>query len=128
MKPNGLLSLPESSSCSAAPHGGSTSIRKRRRRFRARPKSWPSVGSDSGSIRIAKAGADPVVLKNMAGSWPSPTLSHARRPGCRQPLVTTSAALTADRLIDEHPASLERIRPRQSRLEVDVTVKGGNRG
>jgi hypothetical protein len=77
-------------------------------------------------LRIAKPGAEPVVLKNLAGSWTiaEPKAMPADQDAVKS-LVTTSAALTADRLIDEHPANLTDFGLTNPALEVDVTAKGG---
>ncbi|MGD1073012.1 MAG: DUF4340 domain-containing protein [Bryobacteraceae bacterium] len=77
-------------------------------------------------LRIVKPGADPIVLKNLAGSWTiaEPKAMPADQDAVKS-LVTSSAALTADRLIDDHPASLTDFGLANPALEVDVNVKGG---
>ncbi len=77
-------------------------------------------------LRIAKPGSDPLVLKNLAGSWTvaEPKAMPADQDAVKS-LVTTAASLNADRLIDDHPASMAEFGLVSPPLEVDVTVKGG---
>jgi hypothetical protein len=77
-------------------------------------------------LRIAKPGSDPIVLKNLAGNWTiaEPKAMPADQDAVKS-LVTSAASLNADRLIDEHPASLAEFGLISPPLEVDVTVKSG---
>lgn len=77
-------------------------------------------------IRIAKAGADPIVLKKVSDIWqitePKPLQADSEVVG---PLTGTMASINADRVIDEHPANLNEFGLATPTEEVDVTSKGG---
>ncbi|MEP6715962.1 MAG: DUF4340 domain-containing protein [Terriglobia bacterium] len=77
-------------------------------------------------LRIAKTGAEPIVLKNLAGNWAiaEPKQMAADQDAVKQ-LTGSLTALNADRLIDEHPASLNEFGLSAPTAEIDVTVKGG---
>lgn len=76
-------------------------------------------------IRIAKPGSDPVVLKKVSSQWeitepkPFPADQDAVRA-----MAGSLATLNADRLIEEHPASLADFGLVSPPEEIDVTVKG----
>jgi hypothetical protein len=77
-------------------------------------------------IRLAKPGSDPIELVKLAGSWtiskPSPMAADSDAVNM---LTGSLATLNADRLIDEHPASLNEFGLTNPPVEIDVTVKGG---
>jgi hypothetical protein len=77
-------------------------------------------------IRLAKSGSDPIELIKLAGSWtiskPSPMPADSDAVNM---LTGSLATLNADRLIDEHPASLNDFGLTNPPDEIDVTVKGG---
>jgi hypothetical protein len=77
-------------------------------------------------IVIAKPGSDPIELTKLADSWtiakPTPMPADQDAVGM---LTGSLATLNADRLIEEHPASLNDFGLTNPALEVDVTVKGG---
>jgi hypothetical protein len=77
-------------------------------------------------IRLAKTGSDPIELVKLAGSWtiskPSPMPADSDAVNM---LTGSLATLNADRLIDEHPASLNDFGLTNPADEIDVTVKGG---
>jgi len=77
-------------------------------------------------IVLAKTGSDPVELAKLADSWtiakPTPMPADQDAVGM---LTSTLATLNADRLIDDHPASLNDFGLANPAVEVDVTVKGG---
>jgi hypothetical protein len=77
------------------------------------------------AVRIAKPGSAPVVLKKLAGKWEiaEPKAMPADQDAVKS-LIGSLAALTADRLIDEHPGSLNEFGLTNPPEEVDVTVKG----
>jgi hypothetical protein len=78
------------------------------------------------TVRIAKAGSDPIELANLAGTWTiaRPTALPADQDAVSA-LTASLAALNADRLIDEHPGSLSDFGLATPQTEVDLTVKGG---
>ncbi len=77
-------------------------------------------------IRIVKPGSEPIELAKLAGTWqivkPAPMSADQDAAGM---LAGSLAPLNADRLIDEHPASLGEFGLTDPALEVDVTLKGG---
>jgi hypothetical protein len=77
-------------------------------------------------VRIAKPGSDPVELVKLADKWeiakPGPMPADQDAVGT---LTSSLAALNADRVIDEHPASLNEFGLTTPPVEVDVTLKGG---
>jgi hypothetical protein len=77
-------------------------------------------------IRLAKTGADPVVLKNDAGKWviTEPKSVPADQDAIRT-ITTSLSALTPDRLISEHPGDLSAFGLTAPTEEIDVTLKGG---
>jgi Domain of unknown function (DUF4340) len=78
------------------------------------------------SIRLAKTGADPVVINKTGGAW---QIEGAKPLAADQDAVTglTGAVspLTADLLIDEHPQSLTAFGLDKPASEVDITTKDG---
>jgi len=77
-------------------------------------------------IRIVKPGAEPIELAKLAGTWQivKPVPMAADQDAVNM-LAGSLAPLSADRLIDEHPASLNEFGLTSPPLEVDVTLKGG---
>jgi len=77
-------------------------------------------------IRLAKPGSDPIELVKLAGSWtiakPSPMAADSDAVNM---LTGSLATLNADRLIDEHPSSLNEFGLTNPPVEIDVTLKGG---
>jgi len=77
-------------------------------------------------IVLAKTGSDPIELAKLADSWtiakPMPMPADQDAVGM---LTGTLATLNADRLIDDHPASLNEFGLTNPAVEVDVTIKGG---
>jgi len=77
-------------------------------------------------IRIAKPGSDPVVLKKLADVWaitePKPMDADSEAVG---PLTGALGTITADRVIDENPASLDPYGLGPTATEVDITMKDG---
>jgi hypothetical protein len=77
-------------------------------------------------IVLAKPGSDPIELAKLADSWtivkPTPMPADQDAVGM---LTSTLATLNADRLIDEHPASLNEFGLTNPPVEIDVTMKGG---
>jgi hypothetical protein len=78
------------------------------------------------TVRITKMGGVPIELANLAGTWTiaKPTPMAADQDAVAM-LTSSLAALNADRLIDEHPASLNEFGLTAPPLEVDLSVKGG---
>jgi hypothetical protein len=78
------------------------------------------------SIRLVKTGSDPIELAKLADTWA--IAKPAQMPADQDAVNTMTsslATLNADRLIDEHPASLNEFGLTNPPQEVDVTVKGG---
>jgi hypothetical protein len=77
-------------------------------------------------IVLAKTGSDPIELTKLADSWTiaKPTAMPADQDAVGM-LTSTLATLNADRLIDEHPASLNEFGLTNPPVEIDVTLKGG---
>ncbi|HEX4135938.1 MAG TPA: DUF4340 domain-containing protein [Bryobacteraceae bacterium] len=77
-------------------------------------------------IKLAKTGSDPIELARLAGSWtitkPMPMPADQDAVGM---LTSTLSTLNADRLIDDHPASLTDFGLSNPPDEVDITLKGG---
>jgi len=77
-------------------------------------------------IRLAKTGSDPIELAKLGGAWtivkPSPMPADSDSVNM---LTGSVATLNADRLIDDHPASLNDFGLTNPSDEIDVTVKGG---
>jgi Domain of unknown function (DUF4340) len=77
-------------------------------------------------IRLAKTGTDPIELAKLADSW---TIARPNPMAADQDAVNmltgSLATLNADRLIDEHPASLADFGLTMPTDEVDLTLKGG---
>lgn len=92
----------------------------------AAPKILTVAEDQIEGIRIAKAGAEPVVLKKLAGTWAlaEPKAMAADQDAVKQ-LTGALAGLNADRLIDDHPANLSEFGLGTPSEEVDVTLKGG---
>lgn len=78
------------------------------------------------SIRLAKTGSDPVEIVKLANTWTisKPSAMPADAEAVNM-LTGSLSALNADRVIDEHPASLKDFGLDMPTDEVDVTVKGG---
>jgi Domain of unknown function (DUF4340) len=77
-------------------------------------------------IKLIKAGADPIELTKLADSWviAKPAAMPADQDAVSM-LTGSIATLNADRVIDEHPSSLNEFGLTNPPSEVDVTVKGG---
>jgi len=77
-------------------------------------------------IVLAKPGSDPIELAKLADSWTivKPTPMPADQDAVSM-LTGSLATLNADRLIDEHPASLNEFGLTNPPVEIDVTLKGG---
>jgi hypothetical protein len=77
-------------------------------------------------IRLAKTGSDPIELAKLANSWEivKPTPMHADQDSVNM-LTGSLATLNADRLIDDHPASLNEYGLTNPTDEIDVSLKGG---
>jgi hypothetical protein len=77
-------------------------------------------------IRLAKAGAEPVELTKLAGSWTiaKPSAMPADADAVSM-LAGSIASLNADRVIDEHPSDLSAFGLTMPTEEIDVTLKGG---
>ncbi|HWE51468.1 MAG TPA: DUF4340 domain-containing protein [Bryobacteraceae bacterium] len=77
-------------------------------------------------IRIAKPGSDPVMLKKLADVWtitePKPMDADSEAVG---PLTGALGTITADRVIDENPSTLEPYGLGPTAMEVDITTKDG---
>jgi hypothetical protein len=77
-------------------------------------------------IVLIKPGSDPIELVKLADSWniakPSPMPADQDAVSM---LTGSLATLTADRLIDEHPASLNEFGLTNPPVEIDVNLKGG---
>jgi hypothetical protein len=78
-------------------------------------------------IRLAKTGADPIVLKNLAGKWviAEPKQLPADQEAA-QSLAINLAPLSADRLLEDKPASLDAFGLTTPTEEIDVTLKNGS--
>lgn len=78
------------------------------------------------TIRLAKAGADPIELVKLADTWniAKPAAMPADADAVNM-LTGSLATLNADRVIDEHPASLKDFGLDNPSDEVDITLKGG---
>ena len=77
-------------------------------------------------IRIAKAGEEPIVLKKVADIWEITEPKHLGADSeMLGPLTGALSAISSDRVIDEHPASLKEFGLETPGFEVDVTAKGG---
>jgi hypothetical protein len=78
-------------------------------------------------IRLAKTGADPVVLSRNGDKWQitAPQELPADSDAVNG-LTGAVAPLTSDRLIDEHPQSLAPFGLDHPSSEVDITTKDGN--
>lgn len=77
-------------------------------------------------IKLVKTGAEPIELAKLAGTWTivKPTPMPADQDAVNM-LIGSVAPLNADRLIDEHPASLSDFGLANPVTEVDLTLKGG---
>jgi hypothetical protein len=77
-------------------------------------------------LRIAKPGSDPIVLKKIADKW---VIAEPKQMAADQDAVKTItsslSSLSSDRLIDDHPASLNDFGLTTPTEEVDITKKGG---
>jgi hypothetical protein len=77
-------------------------------------------------IVLVKPGSDSIELVKLADSWniakPSPMPADQDAVSM---LTGSLATLTADRLIDEHPASLNEFGLTNPPVEIDVNLKGG---
>ena len=78
-------------------------------------------------IRLAKAGADPIVLKNLAGKWviAEPKQLPADQDAV-QSLAINLAPLSADRLLEDKPANIDVFGLTTPSEEIDVTLKNGS--
>jgi hypothetical protein len=77
-------------------------------------------------IVLAKPGSDPIELAKLADSWTivKPMPMPADQDAVSM-LTGSLATLNADRLIDDHPASLNDFGLTNPPIEVDLTLKGG---
>ncbi len=78
-------------------------------------------------IVLAKTGRDPIragISLLIAGRSPSPCPMPADQDAVNM-LTGSLATLNADRLIDEHPSSLNEFGLTNPPVEIDVTLKGG---
>jgi hypothetical protein len=77
-------------------------------------------------IKLSKPGSDPIELVKLADNWTiaKPTPMPADQDAVTM-LTGSLATLNADRLIDDHPASLNEFGLTNPPTEVDVTLKGG---
>ncbi len=77
-------------------------------------------------ITLSKPGSDPIELVKLADSWTiaKPAAMPADQDAVSM-LTGTLATLNADRLIDDHPASLNEFGLTNPPVEIDVMVKGG---
>ena len=77
-------------------------------------------------IVLSKAGSDPIELANLAGSWTiaKPMPMPADQDAVNM-LTGSLATLNADRLIDDHPSSLNEFGLTNPAVEIDVRLKGG---
>jgi hypothetical protein len=77
-------------------------------------------------ITITKLGAEPVDIRRVGDSWviAKPSQMSADTDAVNM-LAGSLATLNADRLIDEHPASLDTFGLTTPSEEVDVALKGG---
>ena len=93
----------------------------------ATPTKLVSVeSSQMEQIRIAKPGADPLVLKKVSDVWQitEPKALPADSEAV-SPLTGALSSIDTDRLIDENPSSLEPYGLTSAATEIDVTQKGG---
>jgi hypothetical protein len=93
------------------------------------PASPKLISVDSNQIediRIAKLGGEPIEVAKLANQWmiTKPTAMPADGDAVNM-LAGTLSTLNADRVIDEHPASLDTFGLTTPSEEVDVTTKGG---
>jgi len=92
----------------------------------ASPKIISVDAKEIQGVRIAKTGSEPVELAKLADRWeiakPIPMPADQDAVGT---LTSALATLNGDRLIDEHPASLNEFGLTNPPVEVDVTLKGG---
>jgi hypothetical protein len=90
------------------------------------PKIITATEDQIAGIRIAKPGADPIVLANQNGKWmiaePKPVQADA---DAVKSLTSVVAPLTSDRMIDEHGSNLEAFGLASPTEEIDVTLKSG---
>jgi hypothetical protein len=92
----------------------------------AAPKILSVSEGDIQAIRIAKSGADPIVLKNLANNWviAEPKQLPADQDTVKS-MVSSLSTLNSDRLIDDHPADLSGFGLTTPSEEIDVTLKNG---
>lgn len=77
-------------------------------------------------IRLAKAGESAIVLKKVSDIWQiTEPLNLPADSEMVSPLTGSLASVNADRLIDEHPASLKEFGLDPPAFEIDVTGKDG---
>jgi hypothetical protein len=93
------------------------------------PAATKLISTDPGQIeqiRIAKPGSDPVVLKKVSDIWqitaPKALAADSEAVG---PLTGALSSIDTDRMIDEHPASLDPYGLNATATEIDITAKGG---
>jgi len=78
------------------------------------------------SIRLAKAGADPVTLTKSGDAWQIDGAKPlAADPDAVSGLTGAVSPLTSDRLIDEHPQDLKTFGLDAPSAEVDISTKDG---
>ena len=77
-------------------------------------------------IRLAKLGAEPIEIAKLADQWTiaKPSAMPADADAVNM-LAGSLASLNADRVIDEHPASLDVFGLSTPMEEIDVMLKGG---
>ena len=77
-------------------------------------------------IRLAKAGEDPIVLKKVSDIWEITEPKHLGADSeMVSPMLGGLASISAERIIDEHPASLKEFGLETPVFEIDITAKGG---
>src|SRR5580700_2788808 len=92
----------------------------------ASPKILSLSADQIQSVRIAKAGADPVVLNKAGGTWQiEGTKPLAADSDAINGLTGAVSPLTANLLIDEHPQNLTSFGLDKPASEVDITTKDG---
>ncbi len=92
----------------------------------ASPKILSLSADQIQSIRLAKTGADPVVLNKTGSNWQiDGSKPLAADSDAVTTLTGTVSPLTADLLIDEHPQSLTAFGLDKPASEVDITTKDG---
>jgi len=87
----------------------------------------PLTGAaDVTAIAITQPGSDPVTITQTAGKWQvtKPAQLPADQDAANM-LISSIQTLTWDRVIDEHPASLDGYGLATPKIEADITLKNG---